>query len=265
MDLGIQGKSALVVASSTGLGRSVAVGFGREGARVTLCARSEEKLAEAARMVEEAGGEANPVVCDIRDGDGIDFVVDSAGKRFGVVDILVTNCGVPPPGLFGDVDEEKWDDAYESIFLSVVRFVRAALPGMRAKGWGRIIPIVSVSAKQPIDNLLISNSLRPGVVGLAKSLSVELASSGITVNCIAPGYTKTDRLEELAGYRAEKTGKTGLKMDDVFREWEESIPVGRLGKPEELADLALFLSSDRAAYLTGNTIAFDGGSVRGLL
>lgn len=261
MDLGIQGKSALIVASSTGLGRAVAVGFGREGARVTLCARSEEKLVEAGRLAEEAGGEANPVVCDIRDGDAIDFVVGSAVERFGGVDILVTNCGGPPPGLFDDVDEEQWDDGYESIFLSVVRFVRGVLPGMKAKGWGRIIPIVSVSARQPIDNLLVSNAIRPGVVGLAKSLANELAPAGITVNCIAPSFTRTERLDELARFRAEKSG---MAVADVYRLWEEGTPVARLGEPDELADLALFLASDRAAFLTGNTIAFDGGAVRSL-
>ncbi len=261
MDLGIKGKSAFVAASSTGLGRAVAIGFGREGGRVTLCSRSKERLDAAAKAVEAVGGEAHVVVCDIRREEEIRTAVESAVDRFGGVDILVTNCGGPPPGLFDDLDEDRWEDAFRSILLSVVRLADAVLPGMRSRGWGRIVPIVSVSAKQPIENLLLSNTLRPAVVGLAKSLSAEVAGAGITVNCVAPGYTRTERLEELAAYRAEKMQTT---VEEVYRSWTATIPARRLGRPEELADLVLFLASERAAYLTGNTIAFDGGSVRSL-
>ncbi len=261
MDLGLQGKSVLVVASSTGLGCAIAVGFGGEGAHVTLCARSEQTLAEAAGLVEAAGGEANPVVCDITDERAIRNVVERADDRFGGVDVLVTNCGGPPPGLFEEVGEAAWRQAFDQVFLSVVRFTQAVLPHMKEKKWGRIVPIVSISAKQPIENLLVSNTLRPGIVGLAKTLAGEVGRHGITVNCVAPSYTRTDRLQELAEYRSEKTGE---HVDQVFDNWAAGMPVGRLGKPEELADLVLFLASEKAAFLTGNTVAFDGGSSKGL-
>jgi len=262
MDLGLQGKSALVVASSTGLGRAVAVGFGREGARVTLFARSKESLEEAAREVEGAGGEANPVVGDLTDPATIDTVLRSAHDRFGGVDILVTNSGGPPPGFFPDLSEESWETAFDSLLLSVVRLVRGTVPSMKEKSWGRIVCLVSVSVKQPIGNLVLSNSIRPGVVGLAKSLSGELGPQGITVNCVAPGFTRTGRLDELAAHRAKSEGTT---PEEIYRTWESTVPVGRLGKPEELADLVLFLASKRAGYLNGLTIPFDGGSYRGLM
>ena len=262
MDLGLKGKSALVAASSTGLGRAVAVALGGEGARVMLCSRSEKNLAEAVRLVEAAGGEAHAVVCDLTDRASIDLLLAAADDRLGGVDILVTNSGGPPAGGFADADDEKWETAVESLLFSVVRLVRGVLPHMKKKGWGRIIPLVSVSVKQPIENLLLSNAIRPGVVGLAKTLSAEVAAHGITVNCVAPGFTRTGRLDELAAARAAKTGMT---VKQVYEAWESTIPTGRLGEPDELADLVLFLASERSAYLTGLTISFDGGSVRSLL
>jgi 3-oxoacyl-[acyl-carrier protein] reductase len=262
MDLGLKGKSALVAASSTGLGRAVAVALGGEGARVTLAARSEENLAAAARAVEAAGGEANPVRCDLTDAASIDALLRAAERRFGGVDVLVTNSGGPPPGTFGDLSEDQWRTAVESLLFSVIRLSRGVLPHMKERKWGRIVSLVSVSVKQPVENLLLSNTIRPAVVGFAKSLSQEVAPYGITVNCVGPGFTRTARLDELAAARAKKSGTT---PEAIFRAWEESIPVRRLGKPEELADLVAFLASERAAYLTGLTITFDGGSVRGLM
>jgi len=262
MDLGLAGKSVLVAASSTGIGRAVAVGFGGEGARVTLCARSEESLRAAAAAVEEAGGEALAVVCDLTDPASIDALLEKANDRFGGVDVLVTNSGGPPPGMLDDLDDGQWRTAADSLLYSVVRLVRGVVPHMKETGWGRIVPLVSVSVKQPLENLMLSNAFRPGVVGFAKTLSLELAASGITVNCVAPGFTDTGRLGELAGAKAAATGGT---VEDVFRAWEASIPAGRIGRPEELADLVLFLASERAAFLNGLTIAFDGGMVRGLL
>lgn len=262
MKLGLEGKAALVAASSTGLGRAVAVALGGEGVRVALCARTEPNLREAAAAVEKAGGEALPIVTDLTDGASIDRALHAANERFGGVDILVTNAGGPPPGTFDTVTDEQWEGAVEHLLFSVVRLVRGVLPHMRAKQWGRIIPITSVSVKQPIENLLLSNAVRPGIVGLAKTLSFELAADGITVNCVAPSYTRTARLGELASARAAKTGQT---VDQVFGQLAAAIPVGRLGEPEEMADLVLFLASERASFLTGLTIPFDGGSVRGLL
>lgn len=262
MDLGLGGKTALVTASSTGLGRAVAVALGREGARVMLGARSAEKLGEAVREVERAGGEAHAFRCDLTDPASIDAALAEAAKRFGGVDVLVTNSGGPPPGMLGDIAEEAWRTAADSLLFSVIRLARGVLPHMKEKGWGRIVALVSVSVKQPVENLLVSNTLRPAVVGFAKSLSQEVGRHGITVNCVAPGYTRTARLDELAAARAKRAGTT---PEEVFRGWEREIPVGRLGRPEELADLVAFLASERAAYLTGLTIPFEGGSIRALM
>lgn len=262
MELGLKGKSAFVAASSTGLGRAVAVALGGEGVRVALSARSEEKLREAAKAVEAAGGEALPLVADLTDGASIDRALAAANDRFGGVDILVTNAGGPPPGGFDDLNDGQWESAVDHLLFSVVRMVRGVTPHMKKRKWGRIIPITSVSVKQPVENLMLSNAVRPAVVGLAKSLSFELAPHGITVNCVGPTFTRTARLGELAAAKAAKTGATA---EEVFGAWEAGIPIGRLGEPEEMADLVLFLASERASFLTGLTITFDGGSVRGLL
>ncbi|MFH1278836.1 MAG: SDR family oxidoreductase, partial [Candidatus Eisenbacteria bacterium] len=181
---------------------------------------------------------------------------------FGGVDILVTNAGGPPPGGFDDLTDDQWETGVDHLLFSVIRMVRGVVPYMKKKKWGRIIPITSVSVKQPIENLMLSNAVRPAVIGLAKSLSFELAPHGITVNSVGPTFTRTARLEELAAARAAKTGAT---VKEVFDQWEAGIPIGRLGRPEEMADLVLFLASERASFLTGLTITFDGGSVRGLL
>jgi 3-oxoacyl-[acyl-carrier protein] reductase len=212
--------------------------------------------------VERAGGEAHPFRCDLADASSIRALLEAAERRFGGVDILVTNSGGPPPGSFADLSDEQWQTATESLLFSVIRLARGVLPYMKEKRWGRIVSLVSVSVKQPIENLLLSNAIRPAVVGFAKSLSQETAPHGITVNCVAPGYTRTGRLDELAAARAKRTGSS---VEGVFRAWEATIPAGRLGRPEELADLVVFLASERAGYLTGLTIPFDGGSVRGLM
>lgn len=262
MELRLKGKTALVAAASSGLGRAVAEGLGAEGVRVMLCARSEEKLREAAAEVERAGGEAAVAVCDLTDADSIEQLLNTTQDRFGDVDILVTNAGGPPPGLFDQVSDEAWMTALDSMLLSVIRLVRGTVPSMKKKGWGRIISLTSISVRQPLENLLLSNTVRPGIVGLMKSLVMEFAPHGVTWNCVAPGYTRTSRLEELVAHKAEAGGVT---MEDVFRSLESGIPTGRVGDPAELADLVVFLSSERAAYLNGLTIPFDGGFYRGLM
>jgi 3-oxoacyl-[acyl-carrier protein] reductase len=262
MDLGLQGKTALVVAASTGLGRAAGVALGREGARVALASRSEERLASAVAAVEKAGGEATAIPCDLADAASIDRLLAGTERALGGVDILVTNAGGPPPGGLGDLGDDAWRAAAEQLLLAPVRLLRGVIPQMKEKGWGRIIPIVSISVKQPIENLLLSNAIRPGVVGLAKTLSFELAPHGITVNCVAPSYTRTGRLGELAEAKAKKTGTS---VEQVFAGMKTTIPAGRLGEPEEFGDLVAFLASERAAFLTGLTIPFDGGSTRGLL
>jgi len=257
MELGIRGRHALVVAASAGLGRATAIGFGGEGARVTLAARREDVLADAAAEVERAGGEAHPVACDLTDPAGIDRLLAAARERFGPVEILVTNSGGPPPGTFDGVDDGAWRGAVDGLLLSVVRLARGTLPAMREAGWGRIVALASVSVRRPIENLVLSNAVRPAVVGLVKSLALEAGGSGVTCNAVATGYTRTERLDGLA---AALAGKEGIAPEEVFRRWEASIPAGRIGKPEELADLVLFLASERAAYLNGVTVPFDGGA-----
>jgi len=256
MDLGIRGKHALVAAASTGLGRAAAVGLGGEGAKLTLAARTEGTLAEAAAEVEKAGGEAHPVVCDLTDGVAIEKLLRAAKERFGPVEILVTNSGGPPPGTFDAADDEAWGKAVDGLLLSVARLVRGTLPEMKEAGWGRIVALASMSVRRPIENLLLSNAVRPAVVGLVKSLALEAGGSGVTCNAIATGYTKTARLDGLAAALAEKEG---IEPEEVFRRWGAGIPAGRIGRPEELADLVLFLASERAAYLNGVTVPFDGG------
>jgi 3-oxoacyl-[acyl-carrier protein] reductase len=199
---------------------------------------------------------------DLSRTEDIQALAADAHTRFGAVDILVTNAGGPPPGSFEQHDAAAWEQAYVLTLRSVVELVRAVLPAMRAQKWGRILNVTSIAVKQPIDGLLLSNSLRAAVTGMARTLANEVAADGITVNNLMPGYTRTDRIVHLAQTRA---ARDGTSVEAVFAEWERQIPVGRLGEPHELAAMAAFLASEHAAYVTGQSIAIDGGWIRALV
>jgi len=263
MDLGLRGKVALVAASSRGLGRAAAAELAREGARVALCARNAEELQATAEAIrQETGAEVLAIPADLTRAEDIQRLVTQVEARFGRADILVTNAGGPPGGSFEDFDDEAWRRAWELTFMSAVRLIRAVLPGMKARRWGRIINITSVSVKQPLPDLILSNAYRAAVAGVAKTLANDLAPLGITVNNVCPGWTLTDRVQELVERRA---AQQGISFEEALKAATASIPMRRMGRPEELAALIAFLASERAAYITGTTIPVDGGSVQGLL
>lgn len=263
MDLGLTDRVAMVAASSRGLGKACATELAREGAKTVLCSRNRERLTATAEEIRAlTGAEVLPLRADLTDDAEIRHVADETLRRFGRIDILVTNNGGPPTGYFDEFADEAWLKAHQLTLLSAVRLIRAVLPAMRVQQWGRIINITSVSVKQPLDDLLLSNVYRPGVVGLAKTLSAQVAADGITINNVAPGYTRTDRVLELAESRAADEGKT---VEEVLAETTASYPMQRMGEPEELAALVAFLASERAGYITGTTIQVDGGYAKGLL
>ncbi|QIN81933.1 SDR family oxidoreductase [Rubrobacter tropicus] len=262
MDLGLAGKTALVTAASKGLGRAIATELAREGARVVISSRDEATLA---RTAEEIGGETGAEVgyraADLTKGSDIEALVAHAVDRFGGIDILVNNTGGPPTGFFADLDDEAWDLAFRQIILSLVRCVRGVLPSMRERGGGRIVNVASSSVKQPIDNLLLSNTFRAGLNGLAKSLSLELAPDGILVNTLGPGRILTGRTESVDAGQAEAQG---VSVGEVREQFAARIPLGRYGTPEEFARVAAFLASPANGYVTGQAILVDGGMVRAL-
>jgi 3-oxoacyl-[acyl-carrier protein] reductase len=258
MDLGLEGKGALVGGASRGLGRAVAEGLAREGCRVAIGARGREALEAAAREISGATGvEVLPVVCDMSRHDDIKRFVAQTAERFGRLDIIVNNAGGPPLGSFEEHSEEAWQKALDQNLLSAVRTIREALPHLRRQGGGRIINITSTTVKQPIDGLILSNTARLGVVGLAKTLSRELGRDNILVNNVCPGSTMTDRIRQLFQARADAEGRS---LDEVMAEEAQRIPVGRLAQPEDLAALVVFLASEPARHISGTTIQVDGGA-----
>jgi 3-oxoacyl-[acyl-carrier protein] reductase len=253
----------LVAASSRGLGRAVAEELGAEGADLVLCARGERELVETARGIAESHGvRAHPIATDLSDPEAIDELVRGALSEFGQVDILVNNAGGPPAGPFESHTREDWRQAIRLNLESALELTRHLLPGMKERRWGRIINITSVAVKEPVDQLILSNSVRAAVTGFARTLANEVAPHGITVNNALPGYTRTQRLEELA---ATVAGDKGIDVKDVEAAWESMIPMARLGEPPEFAALVAFLASERASYITGVSVAVDGGRVRSLL
>lgn len=263
MDFGIQSKTALVVAASQGLGFAAAKELAREGANLVICSRNQQKIESAAEEIKQhCDIDVLPMVADVRKSIDIQKVIDGANKNFGSIDILVTNAGGPPAGNFDDVSDEKWFSGVELTMLSAIRFIRGVLPFMKKNKWGRIVNILSISVKQPIAGLLVSNSLRPGLVGLSKSLSDEVATFGITINNVCPGWTKTERVDELMEFRSQSQSIT---RQQAAAEIEQSIPMQRMGQPQELAALIVFLCSERASYITGTTIPVDGGAYRGIM
>lgn len=262
MDLKLEGKVALVAASSRGLGRAIAGELASEGCDLVLCARTPGPLEAAREELEASWGRtvvARPT--DVSDSAAVDELVELALDSFGRVDILVTNGGGPPPGSFEDHGLQAWRQGSAVTLESVVSLIKGVLPGMKKRRWGRILNVTSIAVKQPVEGLLLSNSLRAAVTGLARTLANEVAPFGVTVNNLMPGYTRTERLEELAGHIA--TG-TGGSEQDAYESWEEQVPMGRIGEPREFAALAAFLASERAAYITGQSIAVDGGWIRSL-
>ncbi|HLK04474.1 MAG TPA: SDR family oxidoreductase [Candidatus Acidoferrum sp.] len=263
MDLGLKGRVAIVAAASTGLGRAVARELSKEGARVAICARTAQTLEETAHEIaHETGGEIFHQAVDVRNEAEVGHFVSAAETRFGKVDICVTNSGGPPSKLFAETRTEEWRDAVDLLLMSTVHFARETLPRMQKNGWGRFITITSTTVKQPVDGLLLSNSIRSAVNGMAKTLASEYAKYGITVNNVCPGYTATDRLSELSEAVA---ARNKVSVDDVVDGWKKQIPAGRIGTPEEFAAVVAFLASERASYVNGTSIAIDGGIVRGML
>ena len=262
MDLGLANKVALVAASSRGLGRAIAEELANEGAVLVLCARGEDVLQQAARELRERGAQVEAIAADLSTEAGLKQVVDAGVARFGRVDVLVTNTGGPPAGVFENHSLEVWRKAVQQNLESVVELTRAVLPGMKERRWGRIINVTSIAVKQPVDNLILSNSIRAAVTGMARTLANEVARFNITVNNVLPGYTKTERVEELAIAIARKES---INQAQVHERWEKEIPMGRLGEPREFAALVAFLASERASYITGTSITVDGGWVKSLL
>ena len=263
MDLALGGKVALVCAASKGLGRAAALALAREGAKVAMCARGGETLAHTAGEIRAATGAAVlPIVADVAIKDDVGRLVSEVTQRFGGLDILVTNAGGPKSGPFTSLSDEDWQRAFDTLLLSVVRLCGAAVPLFRQRGGGRIINVTSIAVKQPVDNLMLSNSLRAAVVGFSKTLANEVARDRILVNCVAPGYTRTDRVVEIvqASSRRENVDEA-----EIERRLVAGIPLGRMGEPDEFGAVVAFLASERASFITGSVIAIDGGSVKGIL
>lgn len=261
MDLGLAGRAAAVAAASKGLGRACAEALAREGCDVAICARGEDVLRATEKDLAALGVRVHAVALDLAEPGACERFVEEAAAAFGRLDVLVANNGGPQPGGALAHADDAYRRAYESQVLVMVRLARAAVPHMRARGWGRIVFITSSAAKQPIPNLVLSNSMRPSVIAFAKTLADEVAPDGITVNCVAPGPFATDRVRALAEDRA---AREGIPLERAMQIGGR-IPVGRIGDPAELGALVAFLAGERAGYITGTTIAADGGQARSLL
>ena len=262
MYLGISRKSVLITAASKGIGRAIAEGFVAEGVKVAICSRNKEHLLKTSYEIKNKFG-VNVLwcVCDLSKKKDIENTINVVNKEFDGINILVNNCGGPPQGNFQDFEEDDWQNAIDQIFLSAVTTTKLVAPKMIEKEWGRIINITSITVKQPVDNLILSNTIRTGLVGLSKSLSNELGKYNITVNNVAPGYTLTNRVYELA---VSKAKEKNTSHEEVLSEIARGIPMNRLAAPEEIASLVVFLASMTASYITGCTIPVDGGFIKGV-
>jgi 3-oxoacyl-[acyl-carrier protein] reductase len=263
MDTGLEGRSALVGGASKGIGKAAAIGLAREGCRVAICSRSKDNLDAAAEEIRAAtGADPLPIVCDMSVHDDIKRAVADAAQAFGRLDIIVNNAGGPPTGTFDTLDEAYWQHALDQNLLSAIRTIREALPHLRRSGSGRIINVTSVSVKTPLDGLMLSNSARLGVIGMAKTLSREVAAEGITVNNVCPGNIATERLMSLI---EERASRQGVSLEQAVQVEESRIPAGVLGEAEDVANLIVFLASTKARYITGTTIQVDGGSTAAVM
>ncbi|MCL4538348.1 MAG: SDR family oxidoreductase [Bacteroidetes bacterium] len=263
MDLGLKGKVAVVAASTKGLGKAVAASLAAEGAGVVVNGRHKQNLHDAVDEIRKKTGQtAFAVQGDITQSDDIDRLFDDVIKRFGTVHILVPNAGGPPAGGFFDFSDEQWQKAVELNLMSTVRLIRKAIPTMQKQKWGRIVNLTSLTVKQPSDNLLLSNAVRAAIIGLAKTISRDVARDNVLINNIAPYYVSTKRVDYLM---EETAAKKGISKEAALQGIVKEIPMGRLGTPEEFGDFVAFLCSERNSYVTGATIQFDGGAYRGML
>ena len=263
MDLKLKNKTALVTAASKGLGRAVVEALLEEGAKVAFCSSNPENLNRTFQELHEKfGGNVFAKTCDLNDENSIEEFYSAVVSNIGEINILVNNCGGPKAGYFEDMQKTDWEGGYKQVLRSAVKFTELVIPSMKKNKWGRIINITSLSVKQPVDNLLLSNVFRSGLTAFAKTLSNAYAEFGITVNNIAPGHILTERLKSLIEFRAKETGRT---YEEIFSEMTNVMPVKRFGKPQELAAMAAFLASEKAAFITGTTIQVDGGMIKSLL
>ena len=262
MDLGLKNRVAIVAASSQGIGRATAEAFAAEGCRVAMCARNAQTLEAAADQIrKQYKAEVFAESLDVTEADAVHGFVDAVAARFGGADICITNAGGPPAKGFLAASLEDWRKAVDLNLLSTVHFAREVIPHMQRNRWGRIITITSITTKQPVSDLVLSNSVRAAVVGLVKSLANEFGKDGILVNNVAPGYTATDRLKELAKSRSSAQGQSEKEISEG---WAADAPLKRLGEPREVADAIVWLASARASYITGQTVLVDGGLYKGL-
>jgi 3-oxoacyl-[acyl-carrier protein] reductase len=262
MDLGIRDRVALVAASSRGLGKAVAEALAAEGVRLALCSRNENTLAAVAEQIRQRWGV--PVfdrALDVTDLESVKRFIGATFDRFGRVDIGIANAGGPPSKPFAETTIEEWRSAFDLNFMSTLYLARELLPSMQRQKWGRFVAITSITVKQPLDGLVLSNAIRSGVAGLIKSLANEYAADNVLVNNVCPGFTATDRITELA---ATQAAARGVDASEIVRAWTRNIPLGRLGRPDEFASVVAFLCSERAGYITGASIAVDGGAVKGV-
>lgn len=262
METGLKGKVVLIAGASQGMGRASAEAFASEGAIVAMCARTDTTLqAAAAEIRKRRGADVFARAVDVSDPVQVKSFVAEIAQKFGGVDVCVANAAGPPPKTFLNISEKDWHSAFAMNFMSVVYLAREVIPLMQMKRWGRIVTITSTSVRQPIPDLVLSSAIRPAVVGLVKTLAGEFGKDGITCNNVAPGYTATERLAEVAGPRARAAG---VSEDEIRARWAADVPLRRLGKPEEIADAIVWLASDRAAYITGHTLLVDGGIYKGM-